>query len=704
MSNTRIFLFTALLVAYSATLNAAQISNKTTSNSTQSIESIVNSKSLRVYKSDKRLANNIESTYKVARKGYINKKTVSALLKKIKKNKTFYMFKDWAQDLKNISQTRSLYEIKRLCTKIENKSPTNPVANKLIRNSKDLCFQKYLDKLADRRLGYKALNTEMRYFKKYISYYRSANNTGELNYLLTRYKNSPSRKKLISNTLSSYFVDNNIIPQNKTLQNMYINHELTKFIQLRGMEKNSTRRILYSEYKGLVDEAYEAANANDDARVVGMKVSKAINYYQLSLSHLPLSSSSLKLIGLGKSLMRRSYFDSAQTVFKAVINSSDEYYEDALFEYMWSYITQEDYEGAFEKVVQKYKTHKKYDELTSSKLKFWTAFTMKEENEDGFENILLNIINTDPVSYYSIISSKFLEESSKISSNKKYHNLLKQNERKRIFTDLTVDEYTLRSLKRLKVWSLLDSKTFINSETRALANVYSKELIRKNQDKDEAKIKDFLSFLTAKVIASTDNHLEVFKVVYRGINNKVLTLDGDILDLLYPRPYWKKVQKYSDGLDPYISLSLMRQESAFNRKARSHVGARGLMQLMPYTARRYKSRLRASQLYNVNLNLRLGNKLLNQLMTQYEHNLVYVLSAYNAGEGRVKRWRNKYLTSDSILHNIENIPFSETRKYVKLIFRNIYFYKLMNDESAKVNLADSSKPNKIFDVYLGFNK
>ena len=138
--------------------------------------------------------------------------------------------------------------------------------------------------------------------------------------------------------------------------------------------------------------------------------------------------------------------------------------------------------------------------------------------------------------------------------------------------------------------------------------------------------------------------------------------------------------------------------------ARSHVGARGLMQLMPYTARRYKRRLRAKQLYNVNLNLRLGNKLLNQLMTQYEHNLVYVLSAYNAGEGRVKRWRNKYLTSDSILHNIENIPFSETRKYVKLIFRNIYFYKLMNDESAKVNLADSSKPNKIFDVYLGFNK
>jgi soluble lytic murein transglycosylase len=90
-------------------------------------------------------------------------------------------------------------------------------------------------------------------------------------------------------------------------------------------------------------------------------------------------------------------------------------------------------------------------------------------------------------------------------------------------------------------------------------------------------------------------------------------------------------------------------------------------------------------------------------MKRYDGNLVYVLAAYNAGEARVERWRGMYFdTDDTILKNIEAIPFLETRNYVKLIFRNIFFYKLLIEN--KGQLADSREPNKIFDISLGFAK
>jgi soluble lytic murein transglycosylase len=89
-------------------------------------------------------------------------------------------------------------------------------------------------------------------------------------------------------------------------------------------------------------------------------------------------------------------------------------------------------------------------------------------------------------------------------------------------------------------------------------------------------------------------------------------------------------------------------------------------------------------------------------MKRYDGNLVYVLSAYNAGESRVERWKNQYFDSEeTILKNIEAIPFLETRNYVKLIFRNIFFYKLLTEKQE--SNADSKEINKIYDIHLGFN-
>jgi soluble lytic murein transglycosylase len=324
---------------------------------------------------------------------------------------------------------------------------------------------------------------------------------------------------------------------------------------------------------------------------------------------------------------------------------------------------------------------------------------MKEEGTKGFEKIFGNIIETDPVSYYAIISNKLMEKEENKSNSMAF--LAKSNvSALSPKYNFKIEAFVFQSLKRLKIWSLIDYKPLINIESKSLSQINLSP--KSNFDKKE--FKHVISLLKASIFSETNNHLEGFKVVYRDLSRGVLSFNKEVLDVLYPKPYWDKIQKYSTGMDPIIPLALIRQESAFNPKAQSHVGARGLMQLMPYTAKQFKRNLKVSQLENPNLNLSIGSKYLYNLMKQYDFNLVYTLSAYNAGEGRVKEWRTKYLTNDSILHNIENIPFSETRKYVKLIFRNIFFYKLMNEETINRTIADTDEPNKIFDVYLGFNK
>ena len=96
------------------------------------------------------------------------------------------------------------------------------------------------------------------------------------------------------------------------------------------------------------------------------------------------------------------------------------------------------------------------------------------------------------------------------------------------------------------------------------------------------------------------------------------------------------------------------------------------------------------QLKNPNLNLKLGIRYFKKLLNKYKGNLIYTLAAYNAGEKRIENWKRKIFNSEDPLSIIESIPFRETRNYVKLIYRNIFFYKWLEKKSnLSVPLKDS---------------
>jgi len=136
----------------------------------------------------------------------------------------------------------------------------------------------------------------------------------------------------------------------------------------------------------------------------------------------------------------------------------------------------------------------------------------------------------------------------------------------------------------------------------------------------------------------------------------------------------------ANGLDPALVAAIIRQESAFNPRAVSIAGARGMMQVMPDVGQEVARSLRfpvwyPSLLFDADANLDIGTSHLNAFMRQYRV-VMRVLAAYNAGGSRVTRWSTKPGTSDPEIF-AERIPFTETRDYVRIVTRNAEMYRAL---------------------------
>lgn len=140
--------------------------------------------------------------------------------------------------------------------------------------------------------------------------------------------------------------------------------------------------------------------------------------------------------------------------------------------------------------------------------------------------------------------------------------------------------------------------------------------------------------------------------------------------LLYPTPYRREVEAAAGatGLEPELIFAVIRQESLYRADAVSAAGARGLMQLRPGTAERVRGGLALrgrSNLLDPGVNVALGSAELARLLERYDGQLVVALAAYNAGPAAVDRWLPEAPIDADIW--IENIPYNETREYVRRV-------------------------------------
>jgi soluble lytic murein transglycosylase len=147
----------------------------------------------------------------------------------------------------------------------------------------------------------------------------------------------------------------------------------------------------------------------------------------------------------------------------------------------------------------------------------------------------------------------------------------------------------------------------------------------------------------------------------------------------FPTPHREQLESKAkqNGLDPAWVFGLIRQESRFMTEARSRVGAQGLMQLMPATAKWAAQQVglkdySQSRLGDIGTNLTLGTFYLRHVLDDLGHT-VLATAAYNAGPGRARRWRGSVALEGAIY--AESIPFTETRDYVKQVFLNKWYYR-----------------------------
>jgi soluble lytic murein transglycosylase len=174
----------------------------------------------------------------------------------------------------------------------------------------------------------------------------------------------------------------------------------------------------------------------------------------------------------------------------------------------------------------------------------------------------------------------------------------------------------------------------------------------------------------------------------RAIFSAEHTLEEHDYALRYLAPFRDQVSPKDKelDLDDGWVYGLMRQESRFIMGAKSGVGAKGLMQLMPKTAKWVARKIglsgfHAGQVTDMDTNLTLGTNYLKMVFTSLDNHPVLASAAYNAGPGRARQWLGDAPMEGAIY--IESIPFNETRDYVKKVMSNSIYYAILFDEKPR---------------------
>ncbi|VTT34903.1 lytic murein transglycosylase [Klebsiella pneumoniae] len=177
------------------------------------------------------------------------------------------------------------------------------------------------------------------------------------------------------------------------------------------------------------------------------------------------------------------------------------------------------------------------------------------------------------------------------------------------------------------------------------------------------------------------------------------TITGKLWNSLqerFPIAWQPQFERHISGKSIPISyaMAIARQESAWNPKARSPVGAAGLMQVMPATAQHTVTKFaipgysNSSQLLDAETNIQIGTQYLESVYQQFGQNRIFASAAYNAGPSRVRTWQGNSAGRIDVVAFVETIPFSETRGYVKNVLAYDAYYRHFLNKSDKL-FADS---------------
>jgi peptidoglycan lytic transglycosylase len=226
------------------------------------------------------------------------------------------------------------------------------------------------------------------------------------------------------------------------------------------------------------------------------------------------------------------------------------------------------------------------------------------------------------------------------------------------------------------------------AKARLLANAGLNEYIAAEIQADPDS-SSWSTLAEAQIFASYGETYRALRVMKRGLPREAMAPIASIplvyWRILFPEPWWDtiKAESAKNNLDPYLVLSLIRQESEFNPSVISYADAYGLMQLLPSVGRAMARQegmrdFHTFQLLDPETNIRLGTRYLREMLDKFGGVQEYALAAYNAGDYRVADWEaaGPYTGMDEF---VESIPFTQTRDYVEAILRNEETYRAIDE-------------------------
>lgn len=291
-------------------------------------------------------------------------------------------------------------------------------------------------------------------------------------------------------------------------------------------------------------------------------------------------------------------------------------------------------------------THKRARDLTKAAAAFWTARALLKQGKYTDVGYYLEQATTFPRTFYGILGMRSLGQ-----------NLEHVWDTPQTDDDDIAGDFSHPALERFYALKQINQHDWAGKE---LAQLYF------SADSDGKSI------LT--LIAQQND----FADELQQISGIVTTTDGN---MRYPAPNWTPLNGWQ--LDKALVYAFVRQESCFNARAKSKVGALGLMQIMPDTgkelARRLNQQWSETAAKDPAFNLALGQTYLQQLMRlpAIKNNLIYMAVAYNAGPGNLIKWKKQMQYPTDPLLFIESIPAKETRAFVERIIVNYWIYSAL---------------------------
>ncbi len=315
-----------------------------------------------------------------------------------------------------------------------------------------------------------------------------------------------------------------------------------------------------------------------------------------------------------------------------------------------------------------------------SRYSFWLAksFAASGQHDDAKDEFK-KVIKNDPLSYYGLLSYREIGEPLP-------KNMIRNDEADRV-------NYSGHLPHKLRV--LIDENYLawlIATKEDSVARDYLDSVAGNLRKKDSEDLEAWTALL--QLYTRSQNYLAMFN----QINLLNPTVRRNILEenprLIFPNPYLDTVTKAASrfGVSVEFIYSIMRQESSFNPLARSPMDAFGLMQLLPQVARRSADAnsidlANNDELYEPHVNIPIGSAYLRELWDKYNGELVLAVASYNASEKAILTWLRTRYRGDTV-EFIEDIPYDETRDYVKLVLRNLITYQIMNSPDQQMSFPD----------------